>query len=356
MVAGLVSGPEEFKSSVIPAATKIFRSLINPSEVPDELTQKDKVKRQVCPMIMCLQVEKSIFKELMDSYSLLPFTAKEFIKTQLNRILRIVLYTKSEKDKPDDKATHDELLYLYSKMREDPTEQAKVRDYAEVIHLYKVFVRDHGQESTKNLSKVLHQVISNYKDVEFLIQSCTELSMLHLIGLLSDLNYEGLISEATVRAISNKTKICVFDLIMETIFYPEQEKWQQLHLLQEKLFYMEPLADLTSGSIGRTMINQLNKLMPNRTTPGKVARPIPVLFMPFFLTLIVRMSRELGNPRPWSTFPNVIPLLISTKKYIEPEVWDGFIRFCRLDPDYFRTDIRPKIHPECLEQVTNELI
>jgi hypothetical protein len=304
---------------------------------------------------MCLHVDKSIFHELMGCYSELQPFAKDFIKSQLSKILRIILATKSEKDKLDEKATESELVYLYSMMKSDPSNESKVSEFSQIIQLYKDFVRNHGQEATKNLSKVLHKVILEHKDVSFLVQSCTQLLMSHLIGLLSDLNSEGLVSAADVKAISLKTNISIFDLIMETIFYPDQEKWQQLYLLQEKLFYMEPLGELTSGLIGKTMISQLNKVMPNKVTPGKVERPIPVLFMPFFLTLIVRMSRELGYIRPWNNFSGVVPLLIKSKKYLEPAVWEGFIRFCRLDPDYFRTDIKSLLTAEEWERVSDLL-
>lgn len=325
----------------------------------EETAFKESVKRQISPMIMCLQVDRTIFRDMIGYYPQLPNQAKEFVKSQMDRILRIVLSCKGENERPDEKQTQEEMHFLYKKLKEEHTDLANTADFIEIIQLFKDFVRNQGQEPKNNLSKVLHQLILLNKDVEFMVQSCKELLDLHLIGLLCDLNSEDLVSQADLLAISEKTSKPVFDLLMETIFYPEQEKepekWKQLYLLQQKLFFLKPIADLTSGPIGKAMISQLNKLSVMKGDPRKVARPVPVLFMPFFLNLIVRMSRELGYPRPWTNFPGVIPFMIQTKKHQEPAVWKGLVLFCKLDIDYFKTDIKPLLTPQECDMISDAL-
>lgn len=325
----------------------------------EEIAFKESVKRQISPMIMCLQVDRTIFREMISYHPQLPTQAKEFVKSQIDRILRIVLSCKGENERPDEKQTQEEMHFLYKKLKEQPAGMPSAADFIEIIQLFKDFVRNQGQEPKNNLSKVLHQLIQSNKDVEFLVQSCKELLDLHLIGLLCDLNSEDLVSQADLLAISDKTNKPVFDLLMETIFYPEQEKepekWKQLYLLQQKLFFLKPIADLTRGPIGKAMISQLNKLCVNKGDPRKVARPVPVLFMPFFLNLIVRMSRELGYPRPWTSFPGVISFIISIKKHQNPAVWKGLVLFCKLDIDYFKTDIKPLLSSQEYDLILDAL-
>lgn len=320
---------------------------------------KESVKRQVSPMIMCLQVDRSIFREMVSYYPQLPPQAKEFVKSQMERILRIVLSCKHEKDRPDERQTQEEMHFLYKKLQDYQADSRVAGDFIEVIQLFKDFVRNQGQEPKNHLSKVLHQLILQNKDVSFLVQSCRELLDLHLIGLLCDLNNEDLVADDDLISVSERTQKPVFDLLMETIFYPEQEKepekWKQLYLLQQKLFFLKPLADLTNAPIGKTMIAQLNKLNVIKGDPRKVARPVPVLFMPFFLNLIVRMQRELGHSRPWINFAGVIPFIIDTKKHQEPAVWKGLAMFCKLDIDYFKTDIRRLLTSHEIDMISDAL-
>lgn len=145
--------------------------------------------------------------------------------------------------------------------------------------------------------------------------------------------------------------------MLEVIFYPDQspEIIRMLDSLKETMLKMETIEELSRPEFIHKIVMKLNSIMPNKALPAKQLRPVPVLFMPFILMLIVRMHQELKRPKPWENFMEVIRLLISTNKHREEAVWSGFVRFAKLDKDLTNTKIAQLLNPEDWEKLYNEI-
>lgn len=214
-----------------------------------------------------------------------------------------------------------------------------------------------GALSSGHLSDILKDIIYDNKDVEFLKDSCAELTQTGLVYLLYTLHSQSQLTTEAIRTISNKVGTSVLELMLEVIFYPDQsiDVWPKLNSLKDTMIKMETIEEMSRPEFIHKIVMKLNSIMPNKALPAKQLRPVPILFMPFILSLIVRMQNELKRVKPWESFMEVIRLLISTNKHREDAVWPGLVRFAKLDKDLMNTKIAQLLNPEDWEKLYNEV-
>lgn len=177
-----------------------------------------------------------------------------------------------------------------------------------------------------------------------------------LVQCMFELYELGLIPSTIIREISIKIKMSVLELMLEVIFYPDQteEIVKRLHSLKEEMMKMETTEELASPDFIHKMLKKLNSILPNAAIPNKKVRPVPTLFMPLVLVIIIRMQRELGKPKPWEEFMEIVRLLIKSNKHREPDVWGGLVRFAKLDKDLLGMKLSSLLSSEDYEDLYNE--
>lgn len=172
-----------------------------------------------------------------------------------------------------------------------------------------------------------------------------------------ELHSQAILSADNIRAISQKVNLSVLELMLEVIFYPDQSETvlPKIVNLKKTMSEMETIEEMSRPEFIHKMVMKLNSIMPNKALPAKQLRPVPKLFMPFMLELILKMKNDLKRTKPWENFMEVIRLLISTNKHREEDVWPGLVRFASLDKDLTNTKIAQLLNPEDWEKLYNEV-
>lgn len=353
MLDHLLPDNEEFKKIVIPEAVQAFKKLITKKEKYDE-SSEDKIKRKVSPLLMCLIQDASVFDHILINFGDLPTPAKDFIKEKFDAILRSVM--KSSDNEKFAIASKSILLKLYERSQassQDNTNITIENDYHELLKLFKKWMKTQGSKTVKILSSSLKEIILNKKEITFFKGSSPDLLTSDLIHILKDLFEQNLLSTETIKKISQRTGLTLSDLIIETIFYPHQsdKTWPQLARLKEALLKLESQEELASVNFIHKLYVRLQSVLPAGTQGG--GQPVPVLFMPFILELIMKMKNTLGKAKPWEDFMEIIKLLISSKKHREETVWGGLVRFARLDKGLLDTKIAHMLSSEDYEDLYN---
>lgn len=339
---------------MIPAAVSAFKKLIEEKEEFEEAS-KEKIKRAMSPLFMCLLEEPSVYNVIIESYGELPNSAKSYIKERFESILKIVLKT------PEASTRY--LIEMYRRQKNTENELL-AEEYRSLLELFKSYMRNQGMKSSYlgaissgHLSDILKDIIFENKDVEFLKDSCAELTQTGLVYLLYTLHSQSLLTTEAIKTISDKVGIPVLELMLEVIFYTDQsiDVWPKLNSLKDTMIKMETIEEMSRPEFIHKIVMKLNSIMPNKALPAKQLRPVPILFMPFILSLIMRMQTELKRVKPWESFMEVIRLLISTNKHREEAVWPGLVRFAKLDKELMTTKIAQLLNTEDWEKLYNEV-
>lgn len=130
----LIPGKDDFASIVIPAAVSIFKKLIDDKDEYEDAS-KDKIKRAMSPLFMCLVEEPSVYNEIIDSYGDLPTSGKTFIKERFESILKIVLKT------PESSTKY--LIEMYKRQKNTENELL-AQEYKSLLELFKSYMRNQG--------------------------------------------------------------------------------------------------------------------------------------------------------------------------------------------------------------------
>jgi hypothetical protein len=130
----LIPGKDDFACIVIPAAISIFKKLIDDRDEYEDAS-KDKIKRAMSPLFMCLVEEAAVYNEIIDSYGDLPTSGKTFIKERFESILKIVLKT------PESSTKY--LIEMYKRQKNTENELL-AEEYKSLLELFKNYMRNQG--------------------------------------------------------------------------------------------------------------------------------------------------------------------------------------------------------------------
>lgn len=131
----LIPAKDDFRNIVVPAAITLFKTLIERKERFEE-ESKDKIKKIISPLFMCLIEEPFVYNEIIDNYGELPKTAKAYIKDKFDSILKTILKTPESAN-----------LYLREmyKKQKTTTDQVLVEEYKSLLESFKSYMRNQGR-------------------------------------------------------------------------------------------------------------------------------------------------------------------------------------------------------------------
>ena len=131
----LIPGKEDFRNIVVPAAVTLFKSLIE-EKARFEEDSKDKIKKVISPLFMCLIEEPLVYNEIIDNYGDLPKTAKAYIKDKFDSILKTILKTHD--------SANSYLREMYKKQR-TTKDELLVEEYKSLLESFKSYMRNQGR-------------------------------------------------------------------------------------------------------------------------------------------------------------------------------------------------------------------
>ena len=131
----LIPGKEDFRNIVVPAAITLFKSLIDEKNRYEE-ESKDKIKKTISPLFMCLIEEPFVYNEIIDNFGELPKAAKTYIKDKFDSILKTILRT------PDSANSY--LREMYKKQK-TTADELLVEEYKSLMESFKGYMRKQGR-------------------------------------------------------------------------------------------------------------------------------------------------------------------------------------------------------------------
>ncbi len=343
--------PEAVLKIVVPQAIEIYTKLTEQSDQLEQETE-DKIKRMINPILMCLQKNHSIFKDIIAHFGCLPKLGKKVIEDKFESILKTVLKS--------NEAAKSVLATLYQSIRTADSQNVEV-ELTNLFESFKVYMSEQGQTWSEHLSELLRDLIIEQRDVALLKDCAKELSTAHLITILLVFNQEKLLTSELISQLAKKSGKNLPEQTLEVIFYDVKQlplehrlnAYDLVYSLKSELVKLQTTAAFCQPDFIQLILKKLNGLS---SAAGKPSKPVPLLFMPFLLEIIFKMNQELKRAKPCDEFLDVITSLIKTGKHREKEVWPGLVRFASFDKDLMQNKIANLLPGEDWQDLSNEIV
>lgn len=339
----IFSNTQYFDSIMAPESIIIFGKLKEDAEIYEH-AQPEEIKRLISPLFMCLLHKRDLFIELIKDYHKLANPAKLFIIEKFTTILKSVLKSS-------------EIAGDYFEALIDQREKSdKPEDYQSLIEAFKHYVKIQGGKVHGIFSDAIVNYVIKTQNLKILAEFTEEIIKEKIIRILLHLyDVEGFGYEKIqeVMEIANMTDD---EILIELIFYSEQNNstLQKLASMQQIVMHKIQMDEYSKPEFRQKMLLRLNKILPNAQLLHKETKPIPALFFPFLLKLILLLKKDAMIPKPWEMFFELIKLLIKAKKLEEPFVWEGLVRYAKFDRVFTEMKISPLLSIDERERLFNQ--
>ena len=179
-----------------------------------------------------------------------------------------------------------------------------------------------------------------------------------LIKVLLYLSKKSDFTFESVKELGEISSISILKILVEVVFYSEQtdETLPLLSKLENLIMQQINLGDLAKPDFIQLLRLRLNNILPNATQLNRKLHPVPALFLPFLLKIVVLLHKKAGMAKPWELFLEFIVLLIKADKIHENIVWQGVVRFATMfDIDWAEKELVRWMKPEDSDRLLDEI-
>lgn len=340
---------EYFPNIIYPYSLQKFELLKvqNATQAMNASSDPELCKRYMSPILTCMLHKSDIFIIIFKDFDDLFTPAQEILKQKFPVILRRVLKTQ-------------DLTGFFFQALVFQRDRKSSENINSLIESFRKFVRQKGGLVKRHYSDNLCNMIIQSQGTLLLREFYNDLDMDRIVFILMKKMEAKNFGFEVVKEISDATGYSLNRLLIEVVFYPQQdaETIPTLMKIQKKILEnlnTTTFANKNANGFKQQLLLRLNKIMPNAQIVKKSNLPVPKLFMPFLLDIILRMKNS-GIAKPWELYVELIKLLIKARKHNEADVWNGILRFAKFDKYMTENILGPMLPLEDRERLINEIM
>lgn len=337
-------GTKEFDEVIEVESVRIFNKLkTNGMKYEDASPQK--IKRILSPFLMCLKHKRHLFIELIRDYHKICSQGKLQITEKFTTILKSVLKS-------------DEIAGTYfEELLVQRASSGESEEYASLIEKFKDYVELKGDKVRALFSDAITNQVINTGNLSYLAEFSKDMVKEKLIKIILHRSTKDNFSFDDVNEIIEVSKLSTPEILIEIVFYSQQDEKTIPVLRQVEQMLMDKIVPITfsTSEFRQMLLLRLNNILPNRQLLNKETKPVPLLFFPFLLTVIINLRTKAEMQAPWELYLEHVILLIKARKEEEPYVWAGLIRFCKFSKEMTEEKIARILPPDKREKLLLEL-